>query len=653
MCGFAGVFYADRSRRLGPDSKLIEVMMDSLVHRGPDAGGSYRNHQVGLGHRRLSILDIAGGSQPMTNAEHTVSLVFNGEIFNYLELRADLLKRGYEFRTQSDTEVVAQMYARHGTSFVEHLNGQFSIVLWDHREKRLVMARDRVGICPLYYREESDRLIFASELKALLPAMESSPSICPEALDEVFTFWTAIAPRTLLEGVVELEPGHIAVADEKGLSVRKYWDWTFPEHNEDFERDEPMLLQELEALLSDATALRLRSDVPVGAYLSGGLDSSALVQLAGRHAGERLSTFSLSFSDQTFDESVYQQRLVRALKVTHHEIRVTQRDIASAFMASMRHIEMPVLRTAPIAMGLLSKFVREQGFKVVLTGEGADETLGGYDIFKEGKARRFWAKFPESSFRPLILKRLYPYLDLPKSGAADYLKRFFGGGLTAVDDPRYSHLPRWATTSRIKQFYSDEFAAATQAAAPASNRLLDKYHNALNRLHPFNQAQYVEAKMLMSGYLLSSQGDRMLMMNSVEGRFPFLDHRLIEFSNRVHPNLKMKVMNEKYLLKKCMAEHLPGEILSRPKQPYRAPDIDVSAETGLGEVVEELLGPEAVSRCGVFDPRKVGFLRAKAQSGRKLTVNDSQSLMGIMSTHAAHQNFVEIGREQDVNVRSR
>lgn len=638
MCGFAGLHDVNDGGGV-PDYGVLEAMSRQLAHRGPDDSGVFREGSIGFSHRRLSIVDIAGGHQPMTNPEGTVTIVFNGEVFNYPELREDLIRAGLRFNTDSDTEVVAQMYAHHGLDFVQHLNGQFALALWDHQRRRLILARDRVGICPLFYTDNRGSLAFASEIKALRPALTEAPTFNSDVLDEIFTFWTPVPPRSPFTGIQELEPGHILVAESGRYSIRRYWEWSYPGQDFAFSSVE-QACEVLESILDDATRIRLRADVPVGAYLSGGLDSSCLVSMVNRHASERLTTFSIQFEESDLDESPYQNLLVQQLKTRHKTVRVSQQQLAEHFEDSMWHIETPILRSAPVAMGILSRLARESGFKVVLTGEGADECLGGYDIFKEAKVRRFWAQQPDSVWRPLLLKRLYPYLSLPKDGAAAYLKRFFGQDLARAEDAFFSHLPRWRTTSKIKQFYHPGFSASLHSATTPEARIRERFGSELSDQHPFNQAQFVEAKTLMSGYLLSSQGDRMLMKNSVEGRFPFLDHRLIEFASKLHPKLKMKALNEKYLLKRAMAQHVPSEIIARKKQPYRAPDFINFKHPQISSVLDRLLSPDAIRNASVFDAKKVAFLHRKAASKDRLTIAESQVLMGVLSTQAVYQNFV-------------
>lgn len=637
MCGIAGIVNLGHTERVS--ERDLHRMAAMLGHRGPDDRAILIGDGFGFAHTRLSIIDLSGGRQPIHNEDQTVWVVFNGEIFNYVELRESLESKGHRFYTHTDTEVIVHLYEEFGDDFVVHLNGQFAIGLWDVRQKRLILVRDRPGILPLYYAERHGKLYFASEIKALLSGMREVPVMDPIAVDQIFTFWSIVPPKTPFKNINTLAPGQILTADDGRINVRSYWDWTYALPGEYRFGSITALADELRGLLHDATRIRLRSDVPVGAYLSGGLDSSILASLIDSHGDVRLRTFSITFPGSNLDESDYQEQAVRGLSSEHSRVACMPSDIARQFMDAMWHIESPILRTAPIPMGILSAFVRSQGYKVVLTGEGADEVFGGYDLFKEAKIRHFWARHPDSRLRPLLLKRLYPYLDISQEQSMGYLQSFFGVGLNDPGVAYFSHLPRWVMTARCKTFYSEGMSRSLtdDPYAVLSASLPD----AISGWHPFNRGQYVEAKTLMSGYLLSSQGDRMLMKNSVEGRFPYLDHRVIEFANSLDPKLKMKALKEKYLLKEAMRGRIPPAILERYKQPYRAPDADSFRDPAAASYVDDLLDPAAIRRCGIFDPAKVGLLVRKIRSGRVSSAKDNMAFIGILSTQAINKLFIE------------
>ncbi|MDH5571887.1 MAG: asparagine synthase C-terminal domain-containing protein, partial [Gammaproteobacteria bacterium] len=419
---------------------------------------------------------------------------------------------------------------------------------------------------------------------------------------------------------------------------KRYWDWICAKPGQYYSVNEGELTEELHDLLLDATKIRLRSDVPVGAYLSGGLDSSVITALIHNFGDVPLRTFSLGFDDNSLDEGDYQRQMIDHLNAKHSKVQCSNQDIADNLLKTIWHTESPILRTAPVPMSLLSQLVRKEGYKVVLTGEGADEVFGGYDLFKEGKIRQFWAKNPDSSFRSMLLKKLYPYLDISKKQGTAYLKSFFGEALDYPQLPYFSHIPRWTTTSKCKEFFSENIKLQLSDRAIAT--MEQSLPAEISDWAPFNKAQYIESKLLMSGYLLCSQGDRMLMSNSVEGRFPFLDHRVIEFANSVDPRYKMKVLNEKYLLKQAMKKYLPETIVQRYKQPYRAPDIPSFFGTKPPEYIRELMSDDTVTKFGYFDSNKVGRLVKKIESGRAIGHKDNMAFVGILTTQVWHHLFI-------------
>jgi asparagine synthase (glutamine-hydrolysing) len=644
MCGIAGILSFDADPRRVARSRL-KAMGTALAHRGPDGDGYFidgERHEVGLVHRRLSIIDLEGGAQPIANEDGSIQVIFNGEIFNYVELRVELLNRGHAFRTQTDTEVIAHLYEEAGDDFVHQLNGQFAIALWDVRQRRLVLVRDRPGILPLYYHQTMDELLFGSEIKAILAAMDSPPPVNADGLRQVMTFWAALSPETVFDGVLEVEPGQLVCVERGRLTKRRYWRWTLAAPNTGPDRCVRERAEELTALLEDATRIRLRADVPVGAYLSGGLDSSVLTGLVSREVGRRLRTFSIGFEDQAFDETPFQRRMIDFIRADHSQIRCDAAAIGAGFLDVIRSAETPITRTAPVPMSLLSAHVRASGFKVVLTGEGADEVLGGYDLFKEAKIRAFCAENPASAWRPLLLKRLYPYLDFTRAQSVAVLRSYFGALDDDPSDPVFSHRTRWTTGRWTEDFFAVEFRERLGAVDPVQH-LLDRLGSDLDGLGLFHRAQLLEARTLMAGYLLSSQGDRMLMAHSVEGRFPYLDHRVIEFANRLDYRLKMRVLNEKFLLKEAARNLVPQEILERPKQPYRAPDAVAFLGSQSPEYVRELLSERKITEYGYFDSSRVGHLTRKLEDavrqGRPVSHRDSLTWVTVLSTQAWHYIF--------------
>lgn len=642
-------------------------MAGALRHRGPDGAGLYRDARVGLCHTRLAIIDLAGGDQPLANEDDDLWITFNGEIFNYLELRAELEAAGHRFRTRSDTEVIVHAFEAWGEETFGRMNGQFALALWDSRRGRLTLARDRLGVRPLFLTEHAGRLYFASEVKALFAADPEIPRrIDPLALDETFTFWTPIAPRSPFSGVVELPPGHLRtypIGEAAGAATERVWyALDFPPEAR-FVADDPAAeggelapfagsvgeaATAVRAALERATSLRmLRADVPVGSYLSGGLDSSLISALALAAKGERFHTFSLRFEDAEFDETPFQRLLAGRLGSEHHEVVVGRGDIAEAFPAVVWHAERPILRTAPAPLFLLSRLVRRTGIKVVLTGEGADELFAGYDLFREAKVRRFWARRPDSRLRPRLLERLYPYLARSPVANRAMARQFFGRGLERWREPGFGHHPRWRTTAALKRLFSPELRAAI-AGRDAAAELLATLPPELGAWSYLAQDQYLETRTLLSGYLLSAQGDRMSMAHGVEGRFPFLDREVVALAGRLPAEHKLRVLDEKHVLKRAARELVPREILARPKQPYRAPDapsfLAPDATSRPLDWVEELLGERALREAGLFDPPAVRALvdkcRARAGAGQ-LSNSDNMAVVGILSTQLLHRQLVE------------
>ncbi len=648
MCGIAGI--VGRNGR-DVDPVLVGAMVAALTHRGPDESGVHVELSVGLGHSRLSIIDAAGGQQPMANDDASVWITFNGEIFNFPELRSDLVQRGYRFRTRSDTEVLLRLYEAEGPDAVRRLNGQWAFAIWDTRTRTLLLSRDRMGVRPLFYSDTPGGFLFASEIKALFAHPAASRALDPKGLDNVFTFWSTLAPRTMFRDVRELPPGCSLTWRDGRIEVARHWQPTYGLTDggeglsgQDNPRSEREHSETLRALLTEATRIRLRSDVPVGAYLSGGLDSSVISALGATFANGPTRTFSIAFDEAEFDESPLQHEVARSLGTEHHELRCSNAQIGEAFPDVVWHAEQPLLRTAAAPMFLLSKLVRDLGHKVVLTGEGADEVLGGYDIFKEAKIRRFWAQYPLSRRRPLLLRRLYPYQrDLQRQPAA-YLQAFFHVTGDDVANPFFSHLPRWSLTSRLKAFFSDGMRSALEGYdgyAELAGQLPTEY----GQWDPFCQAQYLETAQLLPGYILSSQGDRAAMAHSVEARHPFLDPNVVAFASTLPPAMKMKVLDEKYLLKMCAADLVPASVRSRPKQPYRAPDGKAFFGNGRLEFLDDLLSAAQVRRDGIFRPEAVDQLVRKFREGRPTSVKDNMALVGVLSTQIMVDRFVNnLGR---------
>jgi asparagine synthase (glutamine-hydrolysing) len=637
MCGIAGVFnYHDKE--LSTEA-ILKRMLSIIRHRGPDESGIYSGDGIGLGSVRLSIIDLASGQQPISDVSGNYWIVFNGEIFNYVELREELISRGIHLKTHSDTEVVVQMYALYGPDCLQRFNGQFSFSIWNKVKRELFLARDRVGIRPLFYWNRNRQFAFCSEIKGLFTLEGIPREIDHGSLAQVFTFWTTITPSTPFKEIRELPPAHYMIVNDEGIQIKRFWSLSYPE--------EPVLssmsledaVDEFNALFRDAVKIRLRADVPVGAYLSGGLDSSITTAFINDIAPGILNTFSIGFKDGEFDETPYQLEAARYFNTRHMAMVCSSEEIAKAFPETIWHTEFPVLRTAPTPMYLLSKKVRENNIKVVVTGEGADEFFGGYNIFKESRIRRFWAKDPQSKLRPLLLSKLYPYLKMMKGMNNHSLKMFFGFRLTETADPLYSHLLRWHNTSRIRSYFSDDLTSSLKDFDPVS-ALYPSLPQGFDNWGDLSKSQFLEATIFMSGYLLSSQGDRMAMGNSVEGRYPFLDYRVIEFTSRLPEKFRLNGLDEKYLLKKAVKGKIPDSILSRPKQAYRAPIAKSFFGPAAPGFVADLFSEKNIRESGYFDPARVQSLMTKVNSGGNYSEVDQMAIAGILSTQLLHEKFI-------------
>ena len=634
MCGIAGIWHRDGR---APNVDALLRMTRALIHRGPDEEGYHLEPGIALGHRRLSIIDLSNGQQPLCNEDGTVWVAFNGEIFNYVELRADLEKCGHSFKTNSDTETLVHLYEEKGLSFVDDLNGQFAIALWDRPRRRLLLARDRVGIRPLFHATLADgSVLFGSEIKALFAHGELNPEVDPIALGQISTLWVTIPPRTAFRGVEELPPGSLMVLEKHRRTEHRYWKYEFPAEDEYEDRPFSYWRGQVREKIHDAVRLQLRSDVPVGAYLSGGLDSSILTSLVKGFHDNDLKTFSVAFSDARFDEREFQQQMVNHLGTDHRQIEVSGADIGRAFADVVWFAERPMMRTAPAPLLSLSGLVRSNGTKVVLTGEGADEVFVGYNIFREDKARRFWARSPDSAWRPMLLSSLYAYVERD-SRAEAFWRLFFRKGLENTPDPYYSHRVRWQNTSQMKALFAPHIREAMQTDEELISDLEHYLDPGRGRWHPLCRAQYLEMSLFLPNYLLSSQGDRMMMANSVEGRVPFLDHRVIELAARIPPKYKLRGMSEKYVLKKAFDDLLPPAIGQRPKQPYRAPI--ATCLPGKDNLAGLLLQKDEVANAGMVSTTAAQRLLHRV-GNRTMSERDEMALATVASLQLLHHLFV-------------
>ncbi len=629
MCGIAGIWAN------GVREREIDGMLGAICHRGPDELGTYVDDRVALGAARLAIIDIARGQQPVHDVNSGVVAVLNGEIYNHPELRRQLESKGHRFVSQCDTEVVLRLYLEYGDDFPTHMNGQFAIAIWDRPLQRMVLARDRIGIRPLFYYRSDSALVFGSEIKSLLTTGRVPRRWNERALDQVFTFWVPVPPHTVLADVLELPPGCVMTVENGDAKISRYWSWPFPGPDALRWGTADDLQEEFLDELRRSVALRLRADVEVGAYLSGGIDSSAIVNLVGELRPSGLRTFSIGFDEESYDERPFQE-IVTAHQRTEHTCRTcSYEDIEQAFESTVWHAETPLFRTAPTPLFLLSRAVRDHGLKVVLTGEGADEILLGYDLFREVKLRRSWARFPDSRMRPALFRGLYAYLpQFSNPRYAELAVQAFKSSLDG-DSPFYSHSIRWKNSVANKAYYSSALKSRLGDYRPEDDLavLLPRGYSDADDI---GRAQYLEIITLLRGYLLASQGDRMSMAHSVEGRYPFLDHQFVEFASRLPRRVKLAGMKDKFILRRAMSGRLPAEICHRPKIAYQAPEIRpfIRPDGMRSTLVDRYLCREAVETTGLFSFERVDRLVRKAEmSGlTRMGTRDNMAFVQILST---------------------
>lgn len=568
MCGISG-FFLHHPHEDSADQSHVELLQEMLAliqYRGPDETGLYVDDFAGLGNVRLKIIDLKSGQQPISDPTGRYWLVYNGEIYNYLELRKELESLNYKFETTSDTEVLLFSWIAWGPDCLARLNGGFAFALYDSIEKTIVLARDRFGKRPLYYAQTPKRLLFASEMKCFLADPEFRFEWDRDTLATLCYTWTVLPHQAPFKDIQQVPPGSYVLITKDQILTRAYQnlDLRPPVYQGSF--DEAVM--RTREIVEDAIRIRLRSDVEVGTFLSGGLDSSIVTAVSGRLLNKKIKTFSIAFEDEEFDERDDQIELSMAFGTDHHNVVIKNTDIRDHFEEALWHAEIPVFRSAFVPIYLLSRTTRQNGVKVVLTGEGADESFLGYDIFKETYLRWNWFRFKSDEDRNALFDRLYPYLKLfDKNKIA--LRNYFERLSKDFDSPTFSHEPRLANSSfSLRLFALDKDYGSEQLLSFL--RALDADFSKLDFLQ---KSQWLEYKTLLCGYLLSIQGDRMTLGQGVEARCPFMDYRVIDWSASLPREYKLtNSFNEKHILKKAFEKELPSRVLSKPKQPYRAPN---------------------------------------------------------------------------------
>lgn len=610
-------------------------MTSVLDHRGPDGWGYYISPLIAFGQTRLSIVDLSTGDQPMRTGKFII--VFNGEIYNYIELKARLIELGVSFNTTSDTEVLIKAFEYWGTECFKLLNGQFAVLIWNKEEETLTIARDRYGIRPLYILENNNSYYFSSELKSFDQIDGFKREFDFKRLYEHALLWNTYGDYTVYKNIKSLPGGSYAVFSAgKIIKQSRFYDIgsEYKITGSSFHQ----VQEEFKELMDDSVKLRLRSDVPVGAYLSGGIDSSVILHLIRNHNKKAFKTFSVTFSDQEYDESEYQMDMVRSISSDHYPINITYKKVDEAFPNAVYHFERPVFRTAPVPLFLLSEEVRKTDIKVVLTGEGADEILWGYDSYKEMKMLEFWSRYPESEMRPQLIRNLYPHLNhYADSKQFGMMKMFYEGFLGSITNELASVNIRLQNNQVLQNYFNPDRRVKLE-----KNAIIDELRTWLpENFKDFSllqRSQYLEMRTLLAGYLLSSQGDRMSLSHGIEGRYPFLDHRVVDFLFTVNERYKLNGLNQKYLLKQSYQKDIPASIINRPKRPYMSPDLkSFIIDNKLTDNAAYFLNDSLIKDYGIFNARWVDRFLSKFKNGipDNIGYRDNMIITFLLSTQIA------------------
>lgn len=623
MCGISGLYQYETGAPA--QRRLLEAMLDSIHHRGPDDFGIHVDGAMAFGMRRLSIIDLAGGQQPVFNEAGDIAVVFNGEIYNYRDLTSRLQRRGHRFATASDTEVIVHAYEEWGDQCVQHLRGMFGFAIWDSRKRRLLVARDRLGIKPLYYTQVNGTLVYGSEIKSILlhPAIE--PQIDYTALGHYLRLKYVPAPLTLFKGIGSLPPGHLLVCDSNGVTIRRYWDLDFVDHHERPMREEEYA-EELEALLRESVGLHLQSDVPFGAFLSGGLDSSLIVALMSDVLDQPVKTFSVGFAGGEGDELPYARQVAQQFGAEHYEVRASPDDFTNLAEKVVWHLDQPIADQALMATYLVSKLARTQ-VKMVLTGEGGDELFGGYARYVGEQFAPLMQAVPPAvrAIGPSLTRRL-PGLRRPKI-AIDALSR-------SSEAERFANWFPLFNREALVDVLSP--ALRNEVVTGATEYLIAAQLTRTRAKAPLHRMLYVDTKLWLADYLLL-RGDKLTMAASIEARVPLLDHPLVEFAAALPPDVKVRGLVRKYLLKRVARSLLPDEIIDRKKQGFPIP-IAAWFRNEARPFVRDLLAPETLERRGLLDPAYVTQLIDDHEAG---LADHSVLLMGLLSLELWHRAFLD------------
>ena len=624
MCGISGIYRGGD----GPpvERRILGGMLDIIRHRGPDDDGMFLADRIGLGMRRLSIIDVEGGHQPIANEDGSVIIVFNGEIYNYRELADQLRARGHHLATSSDTEVIVHLYEELGSECVHQLRGMFGLAIWDKKQQRLFIARDRLGVKPLYYAHAGETFVFGSEIKSLLqfPGITASPNL--EAISNYLSLKYVPSPQTMFAGIHSLPPGHTLTYDRNGMRVEQYWDVSFQGENSPA-RSEEEYAERLDALLRESIKLRLRSDVPFGAFLSGGVDSSIIVALMSQMLDEPVKTFSVGFdrTKRRQDELPYARLVSERFKTQHHEVIMRPEDFVSLAEKVMWHLDQPIADQATMATYAVSKLAA-QHVKMVLTGEGGDELFAGY------------ARYPGERLSPLFsfMPRPVKSTVLALAGRIPQRERAKIALNALCQSDEANRMVHWFP------LFNDEMRGALvnrSVAGLEPGSAAAVFRDCLKQTdarRPLNRMLYVDTKLWLADFLLL-RGDKLSMANSLEARVPLLDHKLVEFAATLPPQMKLKGLIRKYLLKKVARRYLPDSIVDRKKEGFPIP-INDWFRGPVRPYIRDLLSPEAIRRRGLFNAPFVERLLQEQESG----FGDHGALLwGLVSLEQWHRVFID------------
>ncbi len=645
MCGIAGII--DLSGRRPVPRERIRAMAQALWHRGPDEDGFLEQPGLAFASRRLSIVGLADGRQPIGNEDRSVQVVFNGELFDYPEQRADLERRGHRFATHCDTEVIPHRWEDHGEDFFPHLRGQFALALWDSRRQTIILARDRFGICPLYWSvqhsAEGDWLLFASEVKGLLASGLVPARTDPRGLNHLFTFFALPGPVTCFRDVQLLPPGHylriqLGGAGERArFSEKVYWSLDFPDQGqEDWGRDPDKVVEDFEQVFVEAVTRRLRADVPVVSYLSGGVDSSTVVAVASRVRGSPIPCFTIKIKSPRLDETSEAALVARHIGAEPIVVDCGADEVRNTYPALIHAAEGPVVDTSCAALLLLAREVHARGYKVALTGEGADEWLAGYPWHKVNRVLS-WLDFVPGIPLSQWVRKLFIRL----SGAPRFNPEAVRHAVETVGGHN-GWLDIYGLMSMSKlRFFSPELLKEVADHVPFDDLGLDR--SKLMRWHPLNRELCLSARAHLAGLLLNAKGDRVAMHSSVETRYPFLDEDVFAFIARLHPRWKLRGLRDKVLLRRLGLRWLPRSIALRRKAMFRAPFDSFHLENA-PPFVEQLLSEESLRRTGYFDPQAVArwrrdYRRMFFNRGQRISIE--MGLVGVVATQLWHHTFID------------